>query len=109
MNRTAAKGASSNLRAAAAPAARSHRPAAARDARTPRTQKSLATQERILDAAEELFAQHGLYGVTIREVARHAGVDTALLHYYFGTKNGIFDAVLLRRAEPFGHLPLHRR
>jgi AcrR family transcriptional regulator len=100
MNKITAKGVSSKLRAAAAPVARSLRSTRARDAKTPRTKKSLATQERILDAAEELFAQHGLYGVTIREVARDAGVDTALLHYYFGTKNGIFDAVLLRRAEP---------
>ncbi|MGA9335267.1 MAG: TetR/AcrR family transcriptional regulator [Rudaea sp.] len=100
MNKIAAKGVASNLRAAAASATRSRRPPRGADAKTPRTKKSLATQERILDAAEELFAQHGLYGVTIREVARHAGVDTALLHYYFGTKNGLFDAVLLRRAEP---------
>jgi AcrR family transcriptional regulator len=64
-----------------------------------RAEQSLKTSERILDAAEELFAQHGLYGVTIREIAKSASVDTALLHYYFGTKNGIFDAVLTRRAE----------
>ena len=68
--------------------------------RTRRATKSLITQARILDAAEELFSQHGLYGVTLRDVAHHAKVDTALLHYYFGTKNGLFDAVLLRRAEP---------
>lgn len=61
--------------------------------------QSIKTSERILDAAEELFAQHGLHGVSIREIAKGAGVDTALLHYYFGTKNGVFDAVLLRRAE----------
>ncbi len=64
-----------------------------------KVEQSLKTSERILDAAEELFAQHGLYGVSIREIAKIAGVDTALLHYYFGTKNGVFDAVLLRRAE----------
>ena len=53
----------------------------------------------ILDEAEDLFSKHGFHGVTIREVAREAGVDTALLHYYFGTKRGLFDAVFLRRAE----------
>ncbi len=57
------------------------------------------TRELILDAAEDLFSKHGFYGVTIREVAREAGVDTALVHYYFGAKRALFDAVFLRRAE----------
>jgi AcrR family transcriptional regulator len=65
----------------------------------PRKQLAQDTRERILDAAEEHFSQHGFYGVTIREVAREARVDTALLHYYFGTKRGLFDAVFRRRAE----------
>lgn len=56
-------------------------------------------QEKILDAAEVLFSEHGFDGVTIRDVARGAGVDTALLHYYFDTKRGLFDAVFRRRAE----------
>jgi AcrR family transcriptional regulator len=62
-------------------------------------QKSLETRDRILDSAEELFALHGLYGVTVRNVAKHAGIDTALIHYYFGTKRGLFDGVFSRRAE----------
>ncbi|MFZ5670272.1 MAG: TetR/AcrR family transcriptional regulator [Pseudomonadota bacterium] len=53
----------------------------------------------ILDSAEALFARHGFYGVTTRQVASEAGVDTALIHYYFGAKRELFDAVLLRRAE----------
>ena len=57
------------------------------------------TRDLILDAAEDLFSKHGFYGVTIRQVAREAGVDTALVHYYFGAKRGLFDAVFLRRAE----------
>ena len=57
------------------------------------------TRGSILDAAEDLFSKHGFYGVTIREVAREAGVDTALVHYYFGAKRELFDAVFLRRAE----------
>jgi len=57
------------------------------------------TRDLILDAAEDLFSKHGFYGVTIREVGREAGVDTALVHYYFGAKRGLFDAVFLRRAE----------
>ncbi len=64
-----------------------------------RAQRSLATSERILDAAEELFAKHGIYGVTMREIAELANVDTALLHYYFECKRGVFDAVFTRRAD----------
>jgi AcrR family transcriptional regulator len=60
---------------------------------------SADTRDLILDASEDLFSKHGFYGVTIREVAREAGVDTALVHYYFGAKRGLFDAVFLRRAE----------
>ena len=55
-------------------------------------------RDRILDQAEALFALHGFHGVTIREVARSAGVDSALVHYYFETKKGLFDAVFERRA-----------
>jgi len=53
----------------------------------------------ILDAAEELFSVHGFYGVTVRDVAAAAGVDTALVHYYFGAKRELFEAVLARRAD----------
>src|SRR6185312_1574812 len=71
-------------------------------ARRGRPLKSNATpdmRERILDAAEDHFSRHGLLCVTIREVAQDAKVDTALLHYYFQTKRGLFDAVFARRAE----------
>jgi len=64
-----------------------------------RAQRSLATSERILDSAEELFAKHGIYGVTMREIAELASVDTALLHYYFESKRGVFDSVFARRAD----------
>lgn len=76
------------------------KPTSARPRRgRPRKADATAAREAILDAAEALFARHGLHGVTLREVARAAGVDGALLHYYFDTKRGLFDAVFLRRAE----------
>jgi AcrR family transcriptional regulator len=56
------------------------------------------TRSHILDHAEALFALHGLHGVTVREVARAAAVDPALVHYYFETKQRLFDAVFERRA-----------
>lgn len=64
-----------------------------------RAQKSFETRERILDVAEQEFSRHGFDGVTLRTVAKRAKVDTALLHYYFDSKKGLFDAVFLRRAE----------
>lgn len=56
-------------------------------------------KDRILDAAEALFAKHGFEGVSMRMVADTAEVDLALSSYHFGSKRGLFDAVLLRRAE----------
>lgn len=56
-------------------------------------------RDAILDAAEGLFCFHGFHGVSVREVAKEAGVDPALLNYYFTSKRGLFDAVFLRRAE----------
>ena len=76
-------------------------PTPARRGRPPKASAAgaAAARDLILNAAEDLFSKHGFYGVTIREVAREAGVDTALVHYYFGAKRELFDAVFLRRAE----------
>jgi AcrR family transcriptional regulator len=57
------------------------------------------TRDRILNAAEQLFAQRGYYGVTIRQITHEAGVDVALASYYFGPKADLFRAVLERRAD----------
>lgn len=67
--------------------------------RRPRLSQSADTREAILDAAEQHFSEHGFYGVTVRQVAKGAGVDPALLHYYFETKRGLFDATFARRAR----------
>ena len=84
-----------------APALPPAAPAPARRGRPKKTRTAAAgeTRDAILNAAEDLFSKHGFYGVTIREVAREAGVDTALVHYYFGAKKELFDAVFIRRAE----------
>ena len=57
------------------------------------------TLEQILDAAEFLFSKHGLYGVTLRDVALKVGVHTSLIHYYFEDKLALFNAVFARRAK----------
>ena len=57
------------------------------------------TMEQILDAAEAMFARHGLYGVTLKDVAKEVGVHHTLLNYYFADKKALFDAVFARRAH----------
>lgn len=71
-----------------------------RPKRAPKTKadQRAATMEQILDAAEYLFSRHGLYGVTLKEVAQKVGVHQSLLHYYFKDKKDLFDAVIARRA-----------
>ena len=71
----------------------------ARRGRPRQRDESVDRRDGILDAAEALFSVHGFHGVTVREVGKEAGVDPALLNYYFGSKRGLFDEVLLRRAE----------
>jgi AcrR family transcriptional regulator len=68
--------------------------------KSPRTkaEQRAETLEQILDAAEYLFSKHGLYGVTLRDVAQKVGVHTSLMHYYFEDKFALFKQVFERRA-----------
>jgi AcrR family transcriptional regulator len=54
--------------------------------------------DQILDTAEYLFSRHGLYGVTLKDVATRIGVHHTLINYYFDDKRKLFDAVFARRA-----------
>ena len=58
------------------------------------------TRGAILTAARRLFAAHGLKGASVRQIAAEAGVDPALVHHYFGTKDGLFRAALEIPIEP---------
>jgi AcrR family transcriptional regulator len=66
--------------------------------RSRKAEQRAETMEQILDAAEELFSQHGLYGVTLKDVAKRVGVHHTLLNYYFTDKKALFDSVFARRA-----------
>lgn len=68
--------------------------------------KKRPARERILDAAEQLFAQHGFDGVTMRQIMGAAGADVALAYYHFKSKRDLFDAVMLRRVELLNQLRL---
>ena len=61
---------------------------------------STDTAERILDAAEELFALRGLAGTAVRDIARDVGLTPASLYNHFAGKRAIYDAVLERGMRP---------
>jgi AcrR family transcriptional regulator len=58
------------------------------------------TQIRILDAAEELFMQHGFEGASMRMLTAKAGVNLAAINYHFGSKDALIEAVFRRRLDP---------
>jgi AcrR family transcriptional regulator len=57
------------------------------------------TATRILDAAEAVFSEHGYTGASTREIARRARVPFGALHYHWGTKRRLWDAVFRRLAD----------
>jgi AcrR family transcriptional regulator len=58
------------------------------------------TRDRILASARELFALNGIGNTSIRAVAAAAGVDSALVHHYFGTKEKLFAAAIQIAIDP---------
>ena len=63
-------------------------------------QHAAATQDRILDAAEALFMEHGFEATSLRLITAAAGVNLAAVNYHFGSKEELFQAVLTRRLDP---------
>ena len=57
-------------------------------------QESSAVRARLLDAAVRLFAEQGVAGTTVAQIAAAAGVTSAMVHYYFKTKDQLLDAVV---------------
>jgi AcrR family transcriptional regulator len=55
------------------------------------------TRERILSAAESVFAQFGYDGATVRRISQAAGVPVALVNYHFGSKLGLYRAIFEKR------------
>ena len=73
-------------------------------ARTGRRPGVSGTREAILDAARRAFAEQGYQRATIRGVAELAGVDPALVHHYFGTKQDLFVAAVQLPINPVPQL-----
>jgi AcrR family transcriptional regulator len=60
----------------------------------------LSTKDRILDAAERLFADSGLRMTSLRDITREAGVNLAAVNYHFGSKEELLKGVLKRAFDP---------
>jgi len=57
------------------------------------TDNDKQTEEKIFDAATDVFLDKGMDGARMQDIANHAGINKALLHYYYRTKDQLFDAV----------------
>lgn len=63
------------------------------------------TREKILAEARDLFAEKGYDGASLRAIARAAGVDPALVHHFFGNKEGVFIEAMRFPVDPAVLLP----
>lgn len=63
------------------------------------TTTHFSTKDRILGAAEELFAQHGFTGTSLRQVTSRADVNIAAVNYHFGSKENLVNEVFRRRMD----------
>ncbi|MGW5334257.1 TetR/AcrR family transcriptional regulator [Streptomyces bauhiniae] len=68
-------------------------PTARRRGRPPRAESG-DTRDRILGAAREEFSERGYEKTSVRGIAKAAGVDSALVHHYFGSKERVFEAAV---------------
>ena len=56
--------------------------------------KELTTEEKIIDAARKLFTQNGFSATRTRDIAEEAGINLALLNYYFRSKQNLFQIII---------------
>jgi AcrR family transcriptional regulator len=70
--------------------------------------KTDTTKNRILDAAEELFAEQGIGATSLRSITGAAEVNPASIHYHFGGKQALLGAVIARRLDPLNQERLRR-
>ena len=57
------------------------------------TENDKQTEEKIFEAATDVFIEKGMDGARMQDIADHAGINKALLHYYYRTKDRLFNAV----------------
>ncbi len=61
----------------------------------------MSTKEKILEKASELFAKYGYRETSIRKIAKEAKVNSAMISYYFGSKEALYESVLSAFMEEF--------
>ena len=66
------------------------------------------TRDKLMDAAEKLFARRGFHGTSLRDITGEAGVDLALVNYHFGGKKQLLSTVLDRRGKVLNEERLRR-
>jgi AcrR family transcriptional regulator len=66
----------------------------------PNRTRGVETRDRLLDAAEKLFAERGFDGASMRALTQAAGVSVSAANYHFGSKEALLRATPLRRVEP---------
>jgi len=62
-------------------------------------QKTKNTEETILDAAKKIFLRKGMTGARMQEIADEAGINKAMLHYYYRSKDKLFEAVFMQAIQ----------
>lgn len=78
----------------------------------------ISTEQKILDAAKQVFMENGLDGARMQDIADKAGINKALLHYYFRSKDKLFEKIFIDEAQKlmpkvamimFSELPLFEK
>src|SRR6201985_1132550 len=65
------------------------------------TVKETSTEEKIKEAARKLFTQKGFSATRTRDIAEEAGINLALLNYYFRSKQKLFDIIMMENFRQF--------
>jgi TetR/AcrR family transcriptional regulator len=65
------------------------------------TPKDMSAEEKILEAARKVFMIKGMTGARMQDIANEAGINKALLHYYFKDKDKLFEIIFLEEARKF--------
>lgn len=60
-----------------------------------------SAEQKILEAAKQVFMENGLDGARMQDIADKAGINKALLHYYFRSKDKLFERIFIEEAQKF--------
>jgi TetR/AcrR family transcriptional regulator len=66
-----------------------------------KNKKDITTEEKILAAAKNVFTKKGMAGARMQDIANEAGINKAMLHYYFKDKDKLFEVIFMEEAQKF--------